>query len=233
MAFSRNLYINFQSTWDFSHLYHHLYFRLQRYLFRNNYYGSYLGKFAAIKILALTILCIFGYDIKLYPMEKKIYFFLTVLLIITSCSKNSMEQSKTEKTYAEYDLSMYPKANDSMKRFVIKLPIEENEGLFNLEIWTGKTQKVDCNKHSLSGKFIQKTVKGWGYSYYEFSTSGHIMSTQMACPETGLKEQFIRSKTEYVRYNSKLPIVVYCPKNLEVEYAVWSKNKTPIKAHTE
>jgi len=162
----------------------------------------------------------------------KIYlcFILFAMLLLFSCKKNSNQISKN---YASYDLSMYPKSNDSLVRHIIAVPIEENEGLFNLEIWAGQKRMVDCNKHRISGSFTKKTVKGWGYSYYDFTVSPHQISTRMACPDTILTEKFIRSKTEHIRYNSKLPVVVYCAKGLEIEYAIWSKNKSPKKAKTE
>jgi len=76
----------------------------------------------------------------------------------------------------------------------------------------------------------KKTIKGWGYSYYEFTTKGHSISTRMGCPDTTLIEKFISSQSELSSYNSKLPTVIYCPKGLEVKYAIWSKGETPSKA---
>ncbi|WP_152287664.1 serine protease inhibitor ecotin [Flavicella marina] len=153
-----------------------------------------------------------------------------ISIFFTSCNQTKQLTPQKKETIADYDLSMYPKANDSVQRYVIELPIRADEGLYNLEIWAGQTKEVDCNKHSLVGKFNKKTVKGWGYSYYEFETNGMIMSTQMACPDAKVSEKFIRSKTEHVRYNSKLPVVIYSPKNIEIEYAIWSKSDIPLKA---
>ena len=149
----------------------------------------------------------------------KIYLSLILIafLLVVSCKTTPNSTTKSVKKYADYDLSMYRKSNDSIKRYIIEVPIEKNEGLYNLEIWAGQTKKVDCNNHSIPGKFTKKTVKGWGYSYYEFTTSGHSISTRMACPENSLTEKFIRSKTEHARYNSKLPVVVYCPSDLEID----------------
>ena len=155
---------------------------------------------------------------------------LTAFLLTISCNTTTNKATKSEKRYADYDLSMYPKSNDSIKRHVVEVPIEENEGLYNLEIWAGQTKKVDCNRHSIPGTFTKKTVKGWGYSYYEFTTKEHQISTRMGCPDNVLTEKFILSKTEHVKYNSKLPVVVYCPSNLEIKYTIWSKSNIPTKA---
>ena len=163
-------------------------------------------------------------------MRVYITFLISFLLTLVSCNTSMQTGSTSEKRFADYDLSMYPETSDTLTRYVIELPIEDDEGLFNLEIWAGKTKEVDCNKHNLAGKLNRKTVQGWGYSYYVFETNGMIMSTQMVCPEKNTTEKFIRSKTEHVRYNSKIPIVVYCPKNVAIEYAIWSKGSIPVKA---
>jgi ecotin len=159
-----------------------------------------------------------------------IIFLIGYIFITTSCTPVAERVSSSVKKLADYDLSMYPKASDTLYRYIIELPTEKNERLYNLEIWAGKTQKVDCNKHRLMGEFTKKSVQGWGYYYYEFKTDGLIMSTKMGCPMNKKTEKFIRSKPEHVPYNSKLPIVVYCPKNIALEYAIWSKGTTPKKA---
>lgn len=162
----------------------------------------------------------------------KTYFLsiLAISLIFISCNTASKKADKTKKRLDNYDLSIYPKSNDSIKRYLIELTPKENEELYKIEVWAGQTKKVDCNIQHLSGEFIKKTIKGWGYSYYEFSTNGVQLSTRKACIDTILTEKLIRSQTQNIRYNSRLPIVVYCPTDYTIEYAIWSKNKTPLKA---
>ena len=163
-------------------------------------------------------------------MKTYFSYILIAALLAVGCETAPNEAIDSVKNYADYKLDMYPKSTPATQRYIIELPIEENEGLYNLEIWAGQTKSVDCNKHSLTGKFTKKTVQGWGYTYYEFTTNGQTISTRMACPDTPLAEKFIRSTTEHIRYNSKIPIVVYCPKTYEIEYAIWSKTNVPLKA---
>lgn len=163
-------------------------------------------------------------------MKKTILVTFLSFFLISACKSRKDTKTNVADSFLNYDLSMYPKSSKALNRFVISLPVKANEGLYNLEIWSGKTKLVDCNKQIISGKFNKHTIKGWGYSYYEFIPNDHQLSTKMACPDTTLVEKFIRSNTEHIRYNSKLPVVVYCPKEYQVQYAIWSKNETPIKA---
>jgi len=54
-------------------------------------------------------------------------------------------------------------------------------------------------------------------------------STKMACPpDEQPKQTFVavRSQQALVRYNSKLPLVVYVPEGFEVRYRVWQAGDT-------
>lgn len=47
----------------------------------------------------------------------------------------------------------------------------------------------------------------------------------MGCGDQAPKESFVTTNLgdeAFVRYNSKLPIVVYAPKDMDVKYRVWS-----------
>lgn len=50
------------------------------------------------------------------------------------------------------------------------------------------------------------------------------MSTMMACPDKTRKTAFVSSTSELVRYNSKLPIIVYIPKGMDVHYKIWERS---------
>ena len=121
-------------------------------------------------------------------------------------------------------LKPYPAAAEGYSRHVIELPAQANEAEHKVEIIAGKTLEVDCNQQRLGGQWQEKTVEGWGYSYYELGQVGPAMSTLMACPDSSRKQAFVRVGVEpqLVRYNSKLPLVIYAPKDVEVRYRVWS-----------
>lgn len=137
------------------------------------------------------------------------------LLITLSGFRWADNNESTTKT-----LKPFPKPTEGMTRCVINLESQGNEAAYKVEIIPGKTMQVDCNHYSLIGTLEEKVINGWGYTYYEFNTEGKTASTLMACnqPET-LK--FIAGQTKFVRYNSKLPIVVYVPKGFEVKYRIW------------
>ena len=122
------------------------------------------------------------------------------------------------------DLYPFPAAADGMVRHVIDLPEEPDESTLKVEIIPGKTMLVDCNIHILSGDLTEKDLQGWGYSYYEFTSDGQTASTMMACHEPE-ESKFVSGKTLLVRYNSKLPVVVYAPQGYDIKYRIWEAGK--------
>lgn len=121
-------------------------------------------------------------------------------------------------------LKPYPAASEGYNRHVIELPAQTDEAEHKVEIIAGKTLEVDCNLQRMSGQWQEKSVQGWGYSYYELSQIGPTVSTLMACPDGSRKKAFVRvaGEPQLVRYNSKLPLVIYAPKDIEVRYRIWS-----------
>ena len=122
------------------------------------------------------------------------------------------------------DIAPYPEAEKGFTRQVIHLPAQADESAYQLEILAGKTLKVDCNRQRLGGSLEERTLEGWGYSYYELGQVGPTVSTLMACPDGSRKQAFVRvgGEPHLVRYNSKLPLVIYAPDDIEVRYRLWS-----------
>ncbi|MBP6122846.1 MULTISPECIES: serine protease inhibitor ecotin [Providencia] len=123
-------------------------------------------------------------------------------------------------------IAPYPKAEEGMTRHVIQLANQQNENDFMIELVIGKMMKADCNRQWFMGDLEAKTLEGWGYDFYKLEEVKGPASTMMACSEPA-KERFISTQLgddAFIRYNSKLPIVVYTPSDMEVKYRVWSTN---------
>lgn len=124
------------------------------------------------------------------------------------------------------NLKPYPPAEDGMTRHVLQLEKLDAESDAKIEIVVGKTVKTDgVNRHFFGGKLEQKTVEGWGYSYHILPELGPMAGTLIGVP--GGKEPVdtfvtVGGEPYIVRYNSKLPVVVYVPEGCEVRYRIWS-----------
>ena len=118
----------------------------------------------------------------------------------------------------------FPKSEKGMTRQVIQLPEQKDESAYKVELLIGKTLEVDCNHQRLGGELESKTLEGWGYDYYVFDKVSSPVSTMMACPDGKKEKKFVTAylgDAGMLRYNSKLPIVVYTPDNVDVKYRVW------------
>lgn len=149
---------------------------------------------------------------------------LGLIVVFASCESNNHEEAKKD-VKTNMDLSMYPEASEGFTRFIIELDPQQEEQSFQIEIYAGKVTEVDCNKYSLSGLFSKHNIEGWGYSYYKFKSNGELLGTMMACPDIKKESKFITSKSEFVRYNSKLPIVILVSKGIELKYKIWGRSK--------
>ena len=120
---------------------------------------------------------------------------------------------------------IYPKAEKGMIRHTIVLDEKENEENYIVKVKFGKEKTVDCNNHFLmGGKIEEKNLEGYGYNYYTFEGSDEMASTMMMCPvQTKTLKDVFYNVEETIRYNSKLPVVIYAPKGVFVNYSVYEK----------
>lgn len=124
------------------------------------------------------------------------------------------------------ELRAYPESVDGLVRHVIVLPHRERgeEDAFKVELMAGKVLSTDgVNRLRMSGEITEKIVQGWGYPYYQVSEPGPVASTLMA-PLEGVQpvNRFVAMPGKLIRYNSRLPVVVYAPEGVEVRYRIWS-----------
>ena len=133
------------------------------------------------------------------------------------------------------DVAPYPEAEKGFTRQVIHLPAQADESAYKLEILAGKTLQVDCNRQRLGGSLEERTLDGWGYNYYRLDNVSGPASTLMACPDGKKTPAFVPVIGDgfMLRYNSKLPVVVYVPKDVEVRYRIWSASQDVQKAKAE
>ena len=133
------------------------------------------------------------------------------------------------------DVAPFPKPDSGFTRQVIHLTPQTREDDFQVEILAGKTLAVDCNRQRLGGILEEKNLEGWGYPFYRLDKVIGPMSTLMACPDGNSTQAFVPVVGDgfMLRYNSKLPIVLYVPKDIEVRYRVWSASSKVDKAVAE
>jgi ecotin len=90
----------------------------------------------------------------------------------------------------------------------------------------GKTVQVDeGNRYFFGGRIEAETVQGWGFPRYVVPELGPMAGTLMAIdPNEPKVSRFVTLGGEpyLVRYNSRLPIVIYVPEGVEVRYRIWT-----------
>lgn len=122
-------------------------------------------------------------------------------------------------------IEAFPPADDGMVRFVIELPEREDAESVRVELIPGRKVETDpVNRHFFGGQLGSKTVEGMGYTYYVLPELGPMAGTLMAPPPGAEKvERFVGLGGEpfLVRYNPRLPVVVYLPEGAELRYRLW------------
>jgi ecotin len=145
-----------------------------------------------------------------YPLMKHLF-------VLIACCISAFAQPSP--------LKAFPAAKEGQQRIVIEVPEEANEEALKVELIVGKVVATDgVNRNFFGGNVEEVELKGWGYSYYELKKLGPMGSTLMRVPP-GAKpvDAFVRVNHQLplLRYNSRMPIVVYVPDGVEVKYRVW------------
>ena len=123
------------------------------------------------------------------------------------------------------NMKAFPPVDAEQTRFVINLPRQDDEYAFKVELSIGKTVKTDpVNHFFFGGKLETETIQGWGFDRYILRKLGPMAGTLMGVePGTPNVDHFVAigGEPQLLRYNSRLPLVVYVPKGVEVRYRIW------------
>jgi ecotin len=145
---------------------------------------------------------------------KKIYVVASILVV--AC---------TFLVHAADNMKAFPPAEKGMVRHVLQLPKRDAESAFKVELIVGKTIRIDRNRYFFGGQIKRENIKGWGFTRYTVSKLGPMAGTRMAVdPNEPKTDRFIALGGEpyLIRYNSRLPVVVYVPEDVEVRCRIWS-----------
>ncbi|MCE9612313.1 MAG: ecotin family protein [Chthoniobacter sp.] len=117
------------------------------------------------------------------------------------------------------NMKAFPPAEEGMTRFVLPMPPEKDEDSLKIELMIGKTVLTDAgNRYFFGGTLATETVQGWGFDYHILRKLGPMAGTLMAVDPAAPKvERFITigGEPQLLRYNSRLPLVVYVPVGVE------------------
>ncbi|QDT68688.1 Ecotin precursor [Planctomycetes bacterium MalM25] len=131
---------------------------------------------------------------------------------------------------AAKNLKAFSAAADGRVRYVVLLSekTRDEEADLRVELLIGKTMMSDgVNTLRMGGEIVEQNVEGWGFTRYEVPKFGPAASTLMAVPPgTPQVEKFVAIPSKLVRYNSRIPLVVYVPEGGEVRYRVWTASET-------
>lgn len=133
--------------------------------------------------------------------------------------------SASAQSEAERNLKAFPPADQGMTRHVLMLPPAGQEDSLRVELQIGKTVKTDeANRYFFVGSLQAVNIEGWGFTRYVLSELGPMAGTRMAVdPDAPKVDRFITlgGEPQLLRYNSRLPLVVYLPKGVEVRHRIW------------
>lgn len=124
------------------------------------------------------------------------------------------------------NLKAFPPAAEGMIRHVLQLPQQVDESAFKVELIVGKMVETDAgNRYFFGGRIEAETIKGWGFTRYTVGKLGPMAGTLMAVdPNAPKVARFVTLGGEpyLIRYNSRLPVVVYVAEGVAARYRIWT-----------
>ncbi len=153
---------------------------------------------------------------------------VALALLVPVLTTSAIAQDKPHE--AEQYLKAFPEAAEGMVRHVVLLPEKsrDEEGDFRVELIVGKKMMTDgVNRVWFMKSLEEKTAEGWGFTYYQLSEFGPAASTRMGVPPGKPQvEKLVTVPSLLIRYNSRVPLVVYVPEGGEVHYRIWTASET-------
>jgi len=142
--------------------------------------------------------------------------------MVAACMVLSHAAAQSE---AERNLKAFPPPDEGMTRHVLMLPPHDEEDSLRVELQIGKVVQTDPhNRHFFAGSLQAVDIEGWGFTRYVLAELGPMAGTLIAVePDAPKVDRFITlgGETQLLRYNSRLPLVVYLPKGVEVRHRIW------------
>lgn len=125
---------------------------------------------------------------------------------------------------AAVDTAIFPAAAAGESQHIFQLSPLDAEENYMIEIVAGRTMAVDCNTVMIGADFEDEDLSGWGYTYYRVEDISQPASTMMGCPDATRTDKLVTFNMGHdalLRYNSRMPIVVYAPEDVTVGYRIW------------
>ncbi|MFM8326826.1 MAG: ecotin family protein, partial [Pirellulaceae bacterium] len=123
------------------------------------------------------------------------------------------------------NMKAYPPAGEGVRRFVLHLPPSQDEDEMKVELQVGRVVEVDsANRYFFASGIEEVSIEGWGFPKYVVEQLGPMAGTRVAVdPSAPKKPTFVRQGGDpyLIRYNSRLPVVVYVPVDAQVRYRIW------------
>ena len=145
-----------------------------------------------------------------------------VVSMLAACTAVFSAAAESE---AERNLKAFPPADEGVTRHVLMLPPHEREDSLRVELKIGKTVKIDeANRYFFGGNLQAVNIEGWGFTRHVLAELGPMAGTLMAVsPDVPVIDRFITlgGEPQLLRYNSRLPLVVYVPTGVEVRARIW------------
>ncbi|CCD11599.1 unnamed protein product [Trypanosoma congolense IL3000] len=104
--------------------------------------------------------------------------------------------------------------------FLEEKPDEEEN--YRLQLIPGYATNDSAAPSTVSGVVREETIYGWGCNYYVVEL-GPRPTRRRSSQAFEKPTRFVPISSKHLlRYNSRLPVVVYLPKGVELRYRVWS-----------